>query len=76
MKEKLIELLTKLKPGIDYQNQTNLISGGYFTSLEIMRLVMLLQDEFDVTISPLYIVPENFKSVDAMLHLIELVEDD
>ncbi len=76
MKEKLINLLNEIKLGVEYENHDDLVSGGFFTSLEIVRLVMLIQEEFEVSISPLQIVPENFESVDAILNLILIAMDE
>ncbi|MCM1260027.1 MAG: hypothetical protein NC090_02270 [Anaeroplasma bactoclasticum] len=76
MKETLLEILEELKPGVDYENETQLITRQILTSMEVVRLIMMISDEFDISISPLYIVPENFESVDDMVKLIEKVQDE
>lgn len=76
MKETLLEILEELKPGVDYENETQLITHQILTSMEVVRLIMMISDEFDISISPLYIVPENFESVDDMVKLIEKVQDE
>ena len=66
----------ELRPDVDFVNETNLISGGILESFDIVSLVSELTDEFDITIRPKDLVPENFNSVDAMLALItKLMED-
>lgn len=76
MKETLLEILEELKPGVDYENETQLITRQILTSMEVVRLIMMISDKFDISISPLYIVPENFESVDDMVKLIEKVQDE
>jgi len=61
---------------VDYENETQLITRQILTSMEVVRLIMMISDEFDISISPLYIVPENFESVDDMVKLIEKVQDE
>ena len=39
-------------------------------------LVAKLSDEFDVEITPLMIVPENFQSAQAMWQMIEKLQDE
>lgn len=76
MRETLMDILTDLRPDVDFENETNLISGGILESFDIVSLVSELTDEFDITIRPKDLVPENFNSVDAMLVLItKLVEE-
>ncbi len=76
MRETLMEILGDLRPDVDFEKETNLISGGILESFDIVSLVSELTDEFDITIRPKDLVPENFNSVDAMLALItKLVEE-
>ena len=71
-----MEILTQLRPDVDFEKETKLITDGILESFDIVSLVSELTDEFDITIRPKDLVPENFNNVDAMLALIEeLVED-
>jgi D-alanine--poly(phosphoribitol) ligase subunit 2 len=72
---KLIEILNQIKPGVDYQNEKHLVSGGILTSFDIVTLIANLTDEFDIEITIKDIVPENFESIDAMEKLIKSKED-
>jgi len=74
--EKLLEILKDIKPGVDFEKEENLIDGGILTSFDIVRLVVEIGNEFDIEISPLHIVPENFKSAKAIMALIEKIEDE
>ena len=76
MRDTLMEILTQLRPEVDFEKETKLITDGILESFDIVSLVSELTDEFDITIRPKDLVPENFNNVDAMLALIEeLVED-
>ena len=71
MREKLLEILTELCPGVDFEHETALIDDGLVDSLDIVSIVTELMDAFDVEINVDDLQPENFNSVDAMVDLIE-----
>lgn len=71
MKERIIELLSEIRPEIDFELENTLITGGLLASFDIVAIVDSLSDEYDVVIKPKDLIPENFDSVDAMLKLIE-----
>lgn len=56
--------------------EQHLVSEQILTSMEIVMLIMKISDEFDITISPLDIVPENFESLDAILKLINKIQEE
>ncbi|MBQ8844674.1 MAG: acyl carrier protein [Clostridia bacterium] len=74
--EKLLEILKEIKPEIDFSKEENLIEREILTSFDIIRLVSELNNEYDIEISPLYIVPENFKSAQAILDLVTKIQDE
>ena len=71
MREKILEILTELCPGVDFEHETALIDDGLVDSLDIVSIVTELMDTFDVEINVEDLQPENFNSVDAMVELIE-----
>ena len=75
MKEKLLEILEDLRPEVDFENETELVTDGILDSFDIVSLVAQLNDEFDITIGVDDLEPENFDTVDAMLALIESMRD-
>lgn len=75
MKEKIIEILESLKKNVDFANETAIIDDGILESFDIIRLVSLLSEEFDVEFTAAELVPENFNTVDAMVEIIEELED-
>ena len=76
MKDELMEILTEIRPDVDFENETSLIDDGILDSMDIVSLVGELDDAFDVTVGVENLLPENFNSVDAMLKLIERLQDE
>ena len=74
--EKVIAILQEVKPTRDLTDVQDIIEGGYLDSFELMSLISLLADGFGVEIGVDEIVPENFNSADAMLALIEKLQDE
>lgn len=75
MREKVIEILEEVKKNVDFENETAIIDGGILESFDIIRLVNMLSDEFDVEFTAAELIPENFNSVDAIVEMIEELED-
>ena len=68
--EKLLEILSQLRPDVDFEDNKALIDDGVIDSFDIVALVGEINEEFDVDIGVEHLLPENFNSVDAMLALI------
>ena len=76
MKDELMEILTEIRPDVDFENETSLIDDGILDSMDIVSLVGELDDAFDVSVGVENLLPENFNSVDAMVKLIERLQDE
>ena len=74
--EKLVEILEGIEEGVDYKNCTTLIDEEYLDSLAIISLVAEIEDEFDVQIPTVEIIPENFNSVQAIWNLIVRLQEE
>ena len=74
--EELIAILEDIQPDIDYANTTDLIDGHLLDSLSIISLIAELEDEFDVTIPAVEIVPKNFNSAQAMWDMIQRLQEE
>ena len=57
--EKLYEILEELQPEVDFTTCHNLVDGHYLDSLSILSLVAELEDEFDIVIPTVEIIPAN-----------------
>lgn len=75
MKEKVLKILTNLRPDVDFNNETALVSDEILDSFDIVSLVAELNAEFDVTIGADDLEEENFDTVDAMVELINTLLD-
>ena len=73
--EKLLEILTSLHPDVDFASTSDLVDDGILDSLDIVTLVTEIDAEFDVTIPAEEIVPENFNSAEALMELIERLDE-
>ena len=74
--DKLIKILNDLHPEIDFENNDSLIDDGILDSLDIVSLVTEIYAEFDVTIPAEEIVPENFNSAQALMDLINRIDEE
>ncbi|MBR5375750.1 MAG: acyl carrier protein [Lachnospiraceae bacterium] len=69
--DELLELLKDIRDDVDFENETELIDGKILTSFDIIQIIAMLDDEYDIAIPANEIVPKNFNSAEAILALIE-----
>ena len=74
--EKLIEILEDIQPDADYENCTTLIDDGILESFAILSIVWELEDEFDISITPAEIIPENFNSAAALWAMVQRLQNE
>ena len=64
MKEKIIEILTHIRPEFDFNREdVNFIEEGMLDSFDLVTLISELDATFGISINGVDIVPENFSSV-------------
>ena len=73
-REKLLKILGMIRPGAQFDGCPDLIKAGLLDSLLTMMLTGEIESSFGVKISPLDVVPENFKTVDSICELIERLQ--
>ena len=73
--EQLLEILTEVNSGVDYETCDTLIDDGIFDSFDIVSIVGELNDTFDIEITPVDIIPDNFNSAEAMWDMIQRLQD-
>ncbi|MBQ6741343.1 MAG: acyl carrier protein [Bacteroidales bacterium] len=72
MKEKVIEILTTLRPEFDFtQEGVDFIEEGMLDSFDIVSLVDALDTEFNIVIDGVDIIPENFSSIGSIIALLK-----
>lgn len=74
--ETLMEILNGLRPDVDFENEKGLIADGILDSFDIVALVGELNNEYDIEITPNYLIPDNFNSAEAILALVEKLQDE
>ncbi len=73
--ERLYEILEDIQPGVNYKECETLVDGHFLDSLSIIALVAELEDEYDITIPAVEIIPANFNSAKAMWKMIQRLEE-
>ena len=74
--EKLIKILEDIAPDVDFNKETALVDNHILTSFDILSIVSEIEDEFDVELSPVDLVPSNFNSAKSLWDLIQKHMDE
>lgn len=74
--DRILEILEDIEPGVDYENCTTLIDDGILESFAILSIVSELEDEFDISITPVDIIPENFNSAQALWEMVQRLQKE
>jgi acyl carrier protein len=70
MEDKIIKILSNIRPEFDFNTQEDFIENGMLDSFDIVALVVALDKEFAISIDGTDILPENFSSVNRIAQLI------
>ena len=73
--EKLLEILNDIQPDADYETCTTLIDDEVLDSFAILSIVGELEEAFDIEITPVDIVPENFNSAHALWAMVQRLQE-
>ncbi len=73
--EKIIEMLSSLKSGVDFESEDQIVTGGVLDSIDITEFITMLEDEFDIEIGMEYMENENFDSVEAIWDMVEELQE-
>ncbi|MFT8341206.1 acyl carrier protein [Clostridium beijerinckii] len=69
--EKLIELLQGVRDDVDFGTCTTLVDEGVLDSFDIVEIVNVIDEEYDIEVPAIEIIPENFNSAEAIFNLIQ-----
>ena len=75
MEQIIINALKKLHPDIDLETEVRLVDDGILDSMDIVLLVTALNAALGITIPAVDILPDNFNSVEALVALVERLDD-
>ena len=70
MKEKIINILTELRPEFDFTEDVDFIEEGMLDSFDVVNLVTELDSTFGISIDGVDIIPENFSSITSIENLL------
>ena len=70
MKEKLLALLTDIRPDVEFEKEKKLIDDGVLDSFDIISIVQEMNEGFDIDIDVEELEPYNFNTIEAMMELI------
>jgi acyl carrier protein len=70
MKQKIIDILRDIRPEFDFSSEKNFMEAGMLDSFDIVTLVTSLDEQYNISIDGLDIIPENFSSVESIMALL------
>ena len=73
-RETVLKILKEVKPTKSLEGLTDIVEGGYIDSFELMQLIAMLDEAFQIDISIDEITPENFNSVQAIYDMVERLQ--
>ena len=71
--EQLLNILTDIRPDVDFVNEKKLIDDGILDSFDIISIVGELNEAYDIEIDVEDLEPDNFNTVEAMLVAINII---
>ena len=74
--EALMEVLSALKPEIDFEREKELIDDGLLESFDVITLIAEIEEQFGIEIPAEEIVPENFNSAEGIWNLCERINGE
>lgn len=70
MKEIILKMLKELKPEQNFTDSQNYIEEGILDSFDIIELISMLEEQFNVIIDGMDILPEYFSNVEQIEKLV------
>lgn len=70
MEREILDILNELKPGEDFTASTSYIDDGVLDSFDVISLVSILEEKYNIIVDGLDIIPENFKDINMIVQLI------
>ncbi len=76
MNEQVKQILVSIKESVEpHLDSKSLVSDGLLDSLDIMKLIVELENTFDIEIDPEDVLSENFEAVSAIVALVQKCKD-
>lgn len=71
MKEKVLEILANIRPEFDFTEDVDFIEQGMLDSFDVVTLIAELENKFNIKVSGIDVVAENFSSIESIESLIK-----
>lgn len=71
MKEKILEILTDLRPEFDFTEDVDFIEEGMLDSFDLVSLVDELEEQFSIKIDGIDVISSNFATIDKIEALLK-----
>lgn len=68
--DKIYEILEELRPEFDFKSSEDFIEDGYLDSFDVISLISIFEERFDISIDGLDLIPENFVNIDTIVALL------
>ncbi len=70
MKEKILQILSEIRPEFDFLDSSDFIEDGYLDSFDIVTVIDELEKAFGIIVDGLEVIPENFTTIEAIEALV------
>lgn len=74
--EEFIEKLKLVTKDLDFENETALFDDGLLDSFDVIQIITMLDEDYEITVPPSEIIPDNFNSAKAMFEMMLRLEDE
>ena len=74
--EEILAILNGIRPDVDFTKEKKLIDDGVLDSFDIISIVGEFNEAYDIEIDVEDLEPDNFNTVEAMLELIERLQNE
>ena len=73
--DKLLKILKRIKPDVDFTISDALVDEGILDSLDIVSIIFGIETEYSIEVDPNDIDPENFQSVISIYEMVKKVAE-
>ena len=74
--DKLLSIMRQIKPNVDFLASKDIITDGLLSSMDIMTLISYLNKEYDIEIGIGELRPENFKTIESIIQMINKLKEN
>lgn len=76
MDERLLEILADIEPEVDFENCTTLNDEHVIDSLSLISIIAELEEEYDISIPTVEIIPDNFNSAEKIWMMVVRLQEE